>query len=484
MNLNLFKTSRYNTMFDKNILNTIKNNGLQNIAYKGNFGLEKENLRVTENGNLAMTPHPKAFGDKLNNPYITVDFSESQVEMITPPVNSINELYTLLENLHDSISIELKNEYLWPQSVPPNIPKEEDIPIAHFNGTLKGKDSEKYRRMLAETYGRNTQLLSGIHYNFSFKDEFLEELNNLIAPEKSLKEFKNYIYLKISRNYIKYHWLVIYLIGASSAVHETYFNKCLHHLCKCMNNMKKKDNYYYSHDAISFRHGRCGYRNKENLFVSFNSIDQYIEDLEELVKEGTITGAREFYSPIRIKTKPTNDIFTTLKNSGIQYLEVRTIDINPYCKAGIEIKDLHFIHIFLLYCLLLEDCELSNMDYHMAIENHDMAAMSGKAEDQKLYKYEGGRTLLRKWASELFSNMEQLINKLDFNKDFYLDILKFEKKKLKDDENMYSTKIVEDVLNSDLILFHINKAKEYLVKSNKRKKELEKYKPVFGIKSQ
>jgi glutamate--cysteine ligase len=470
-------------MFDKNILNAIKNNDLQGNTYSGNFGLEKENLRVTKNGNLAMTPHPAVFGDKLNNPYITVDFSESQVEMITPPENSINELYTLLENLHDIISLELKDEYLWPQSVPPNIPNEEDIPIAHFSDTPKGKDSEAYRKMLAETYGRNTQLLSGIHYNFSFKDEFLEELNKLIAPEKSLKEFRDYVYLKISRNYIKYHWLIIYLIGASSAVHETYFSKCLHHKCKCMNNMKKKNNYYYSHDAISFRHGRCGYRNKEDLFVSFNSIDKYIKDLEELIKAGTITGAREFYSPVRIKTKPTNNILKALKDDGIQYLEVRTIDINPYCKAGIEIKDLHFIHLFLLYCLFLDDCVLRNMDYHMAIENHDMAAMSGKADGQKLYKYEGGRILLKDWSDELFNGMEELIKILNFKTEFYLDILNFERKKLQNDKNMYSSKIVEDVLNSDLVSFHIDKAKKYLVESKKREKDLEKYKSVFGINS-
>ncbi|MGL4867694.1 MAG: hypothetical protein ACRC4S_03425 [Cetobacterium sp.] len=74
---------------------------------KGNFGIEKESLRVKENGELALTPHPEVFKDKLNHPFVTVDFSESQLEMITPPEKSVEEAYNFLKNIHEIVTLNL-----------------------------------------------------------------------------------------------------------------------------------------------------------------------------------------------------------------------------------------------------------------------------------------------------------------------------------------------------------------------------------------
>ncbi|MGL5175341.1 MAG: bifunctional glutamate--cysteine ligase GshA/glutathione synthetase GshB, partial [Cetobacterium sp.] len=228
----------------KTIKEIIRSHNLSLDIKKGNFGIEKESLRVKENGELAITPHPKIFGDKIKNPFITVDFSESQLELITPAEKSVKEAYNFLKNIHEIVSINLKEEYLWSQSVPPILPNENEIPIAKFPNN---KDLEIYREKLAEKYGRKKQLLSGIHFNFSFDDEFLEELYNLLKPNAEFKEFKNSVYLKISRNYFKYGWIIIYLLGASPVVHETYLKKCL-------DRMKKySEDTYYFEDIVSFR---------------------------------------------------------------------------------------------------------------------------------------------------------------------------------------------------------------------------------------
>ncbi|MGL5759933.1 MAG: bifunctional glutamate--cysteine ligase GshA/glutathione synthetase GshB, partial [Cetobacterium sp.] len=170
------------------IENIIKENSLGADIKKGRFGIEKESVRVNENGELATTPHPEIFGEKIENPYITVDFSESQIEMITPTVNSVEKAYDFLRNIHEIVATNLKDEYLWSQSVPPILPSEELIPLGKFP---QNKELERYREKLALKYGRKKQLLSGIHFNFSFDDEFLKELYELSKEKTSFKEFKN-----------------------------------------------------------------------------------------------------------------------------------------------------------------------------------------------------------------------------------------------------------------------------------------------------
>jgi len=168
-----------------------------NVWLKGLFGIEKENIRVDKQGLISQTPHPAVFGDKLNHTYITTDFSESQVEMITPPLPSIEQALGFLETIHDIVSLELKDEYLWPQSIPPILPNEDQIPLARF-GT-KGSDEEKYRNKLAIKYGRKKQAISGIHFNVSFNDTLMTLLYEATSKEKTIDAFQDEVYLKITR---------------------------------------------------------------------------------------------------------------------------------------------------------------------------------------------------------------------------------------------------------------------------------------------
>lgn len=430
----------------------IKENSLGLDIKKGRFGIEKESLRVNENGELALTNHPKFFGDKIKNPYITVDFSESQIEMITPTESSVEKAYDFLRNIHEIVATNLKDEYLWSQSVPPILPSEELIPLGKFP---QNKELEKYREKLALKYGRKKQLLSGIHFNFSFDDEFLKELYELSKEKTSFKEFKNNIYLKISRNYFKYGWMIIYLLGASPVIHETYLQKCI-------DKMKKftEDTYYFE-DLVSFRNGSCGYRNEKDFFVNYESVDKYVESLERLIEKESISSAKEYYSPIRLKTKNPKEILLELKNSGIEYLEFRSIDLNPFSEIGIEKADLEFLHLFILFLFLKDDEPFEEKDYFRYLKNQEILANKGNSDEFRLICCEDKNVSPKEYSIVILEEIERHLKAIGAftNKDE--KVLQYQKNKVLSNR-LYSDLVLKEVKQKGFVKFHIDKAKEFL----------------------
>lgn len=430
----------------------IKENSLGLDIKKGRFGIEKESLRVNENGELALTNHPKFFGDKIKNPYITVDFSESQIEMITPTESSVEKAYDFLRNIHEIVATNLKDEYLWSQSVPPILPSEELIPLGKFP---QNKELEKYREKLALKYGRKKQLLSGIHFNFSFDDEFLKELYELSKEKTSFKEFKNNIYLKISRNYFKYGWMIIYLLGASPVIHETYLQKCI-------DKMKKftEDTYYFE-DLVSFRNGSCGYRNEKDFFVNYESVDKYVESLERLIEKESISSAKEYYSPIRLKTKNPKEILLELKNSGIEYLEFRSIDLNPFSEIGIEKADLEFLHLFILFLFLKDDEPFEEKDYFRYLKNQEILANKGNSDEFRLICCEDKNVSPKEYSIVILEEIERHLKAIGAftNKDE--KVLQYQKNKILSNR-LYSDLVLKEVKQKGFVKFHIDKAKEFL----------------------
>lgn len=430
----------------------IKENSLGLDIKKGRFGIEKESLRVNENGELALTNHPKFFGDKIKNPYITVDFSESQIEMITPTESSVEKAYDFLRNIHEIVATNLKDEYLWSQSVPPILPSEELIPLGKFP---QNKELEKYREKLALKYGRKKQLLSGIHFNFSFDDEFLKELYELSKEKTSFKEFKNNIYLKISRNYFKYGWMIIYLLGASPVIHETYLQKCI-------DKMKKftEDTYYFE-DLVSFRNGSCGYRNEKDFFVNYESVDKYVESLERLIEKESISSAKEYYSPIRLKTKNPKEILLELKNNGIEYLEFRSIDLNPFSEIGIEKVDLEFLHLFILFLFLKDDEPFEEKDYFRYLKNQEILANKGNSDEFRLICCEDKNVSPKEYSIVILEEIERHLKAIGAftNKDE--KVLQYQKNKILSNR-LYSDLVLKEVKQKGFVKFHIDKAKEFL----------------------
>jgi glutamate--cysteine ligase len=172
-----------------------------NLLVEGNFGLEIECQRVLSSGDLALTPHPPVFGDKTKNPRITTDFSESQIEMITTTFNSVEEVYEELNTINLEVESSIGNELLWPLSMPPKLPDEECIPIACFSDSENGKNMEIYRKGLALRYGKKMQMISGIHYNFSFGEGMINYLYKKFGNKKDKRLFTDEIHFGLARNF-------------------------------------------------------------------------------------------------------------------------------------------------------------------------------------------------------------------------------------------------------------------------------------------
>ena len=421
-----------------------------NIWLKGLFGVEKENIRVDKNGIISQTPHPAVFGDKLSHAYITTDFSESQVEMITPPLPSITETLGFLETIHDIVSIELNDEYLWPQSIPPILPNEEEIPIAHF--AQKGKKEEEYREKIAEKYGRKKQAVSGIHFNISLNDTLLQVLYQNTSQEISFEAFRDEVYLKITRQLLRYRWLYVLIFGCSPIVDPTYELKC-----------RDLPIYFNSKTrGLSLRNSCFGYGNLEDLYPDYSSAKGYLQSIEEMVKKGTLSASKELYASVRPKF---------INNSEhITYVEARFIDINPMSKIGLTPEMLQFIHWLAIYGLLTDEQNDFTSEFQaIANLNHENVSLYGLLEKLIFISEDGSKSDAWTEAGLVVSNMQSLFTTLGIENQNYLDTLKYVQEMIQYPER----RIVQQVLNetdvNGFIPFHLVMAKNYLQESKLNK---------------
>lgn len=294
---------------------------------KARYGIEKESQRVDLQGNLAKTDHPDHISD--DHPYIQRDFAETQMELITPVTNSIKQLFDYLASIHVASYYSIgKKEMLWPLSMPPKLPDiEEEIIIAKFSN----EKSVTYRKSLADSYGRRKQMISGVHFNFEFAEPFIRTLFQLQSELTDYQQFKTEIYLKVARNYLHHRWFITYLYGASPLSEKNFFED---------EGLKKP--------VRSIRNSKYGYRNDDNVRVSYDSLQKYIFDLSSLVKKGVLFDEREFYAPVRLRgTRLIKDLI----HHGVQYIELRNIDLNPFDIYGISEEQVKFLHLFFLYLL-------------------------------------------------------------------------------------------------------------------------------------
>lgn len=437
-----------------NLLKLITEHRLTKLFVQGNFGLEKENLRATEEGDLALTDHPIIFGDKQKNPYITTDFSESQIEMITPVRPSVESAHQCLENIHSCVLERLEGELLWPQSIPCRVPSEALIPIAKFSDTPSGNAARVYREKLAEN-GKAKQLISGIHFNFSFTDAFVERVYAASASNASLKEFKSELYMSLSRGFLKYRFAIIYLFGASFAMDKSFgYNKC---------GLAEYDQEtLFFKNATSFRNGRCGYNNKEKFVVHYTSLENYIEDIDRAIMEGKIQGLSEFYSPIRLKTKNSKPTIDDLRANGVEYVEVRTIDLNPLDPIGLDLRDMQFLHLFLLFCTTRTVKATTESLAEWGV-NHNLVAEQGR-DLETLLAVNGEATSLKNLLVNFFDEFKLFLVELDlFSK--YQTIYEFQLDKVIKSETSYVAQLEKMVKESGYISAHLELAKGFKKKT-------------------
>lgn len=400
----------------------------------GSFGIERETLRVHSIGELSLTPHPEIFGDKISNPIVTTDFSESQIEIITPTFNNIDMAFTTFCSLSDMVNEALpENEYFWFHSLPPILPEENEIPIAHYGDDEEGQKSEEYRIKLAKKYGLKKQMISGIHFNFSFGDETLRKLYSIVDEEFTYEEFKNEVYLKITRNYIRYCWLVIYLTGSSIACHKTFTSDCI-------DLMDKQDEYgdYYSTIGCSLRNGSCGYKNLKKLYPSYKSVEEFTQDVTSYIESGDLSEAKELYTQIRLKPKNPKDMLNSLNETGIEYVEIRTLDINPFYRCGLTKRDMQFLHLFTIYMLVKNESDYENWQEE-ALINEELTAERAFDDEMRLIK-DGEEITLKEWGLELINEMHHMVDELGIN---YHDMLDLMTLRLEKPHVTYSRRLVE-----------------------------------------
>lgn len=307
---------------------------VQPFLLKARYGIERESQRVTEEGQLVTTNHPKSLGNRKYHPYIQTDFAETQVELITPVCQSIPELFRYLAAIHDVCYRSLDGqEMLWPLSMPPHLPlKEEEIRLAK----LDRFEDVLYRRYLAKTYGRRKQMMSGIHFNFEFGDDLLRRLFAQQTEETDYQQFKTKVYLKVTRNYLSHRWFITYLFGASPLSEPNFF----------VGAAGPKE------PVRSLRNSSFGYKNHDDVQVRYDTLPHYLEDLQQMVEDGKLSEEKEFYSAVRLRGgKKVSD----LGQVGIQYIELRNLDLNPFATYGISEDQVAFLHLYLLFMLVKEE---------------------------------------------------------------------------------------------------------------------------------
>lgn len=385
-------------------------------------GIEKESLRVQPDGMLALTPHPAGLGSALTHPHITTDYSESQLELITGVHASVESCLDELTEVHQFTLRTMQaqggaagEEMLWVSSMPCRLPTDETIPIGRYGSSNVGRAKSVYRMGLAHRYGRRMQTISGIHYNWS------------------LPGVDNDGYFALIRNFRRHSFLLLTLFGASPAVCSSFVEGRAHALQPLGDGGT-----LYMPYGTSLRMGRLGYQSEAQatLAVSYNSLDSYAASLHDALTRPwpayEAVGIRnpggdynqlsttllqienEFYSTIR----PKRTIFQgerplhALRERGVEYIEVRLMDLNPFEAVGIDASTMHFLDVFLLHCLLSDSPPDTPEEIHELAHNQHLTAARGR-EPGLMLSRAGREVPLIEWGQQIVDELAPLAEALD-----------------------------------------------------------------------
>jgi glutamate--cysteine ligase len=395
-------------------------------------GIEKESLRVRPDGRLADTPHPAGLGSPLTHPHITTDFSEAQLELITGVHTGVADACLgELTEIHQAVYRHLGDEMLWCASMPCALPADDAIPIARYGSSNIGRAKMVYRTGLAHRYGRRMQTISGIHYNFSLPDAAWPVLQQADARGGPEQAYRNDSYFSLIRNFRRHTWLLLYLFGASPAVCESFVAGRAHGLKPLAAGGR------YLPAATSLRMGPLGYQSdaQASLAVSYNSLDSYAASLREALTApypryaaiglrdgedyrqlGTalLQIENEFYGTIRPKrpTRRGERPLNALRERGVEYVEARCLDLDPFCPIGITAATIRFLDVFLLHCLLSDSPADSPQEIAAVARNQHRVAERGRDPGLRL-SARGSEVSPAEWGGELLRECEPIAAALD-----------------------------------------------------------------------
>ena len=419
-----------NPVFEKRI-SDLQNRDCTQLLNGGYRGIERECLRINQEGLIAGTPHPSALGSALTNKFVTTDYSEALIEFVTAPQRSTWEVTQSLFNLHQFAYQHIGDEMFWPFSMPCGLTVESDIAIARYGSSNVGKMKTLYRRGLGERYGRFMQVISGLHFNYSLPETFWPVFQEAEGDTGSPDEFRSASYMGMVRNLHRYDWLLLYLFGASPAVCSSFLKDVEHDLQALGSGTA------YSPFATSLRMSGLGYQNSSQaaLHVSCNSLDEYVRDLSLAVETPSpdwqklgverdgeriqlntnmLQIENEFYSGVRPKRvahsgeRPTS----ALQRGGVEYVELRVLDVSPFDPIGINQAEIRFIETFMLFCLLQESPAIGTAEEAAIKRNHADVAAAGRKPGLAIIR-EGSEKNMQQWAQEILEQMRPVAELLD-----------------------------------------------------------------------
>ena len=394
-------------------------------------GIEKEALRLDLDGYLSRKPHPAELGSALTNRFITTDFSEALLEFVTPVYSSTWEALRFLCDVHQFAYECLDDELLWIASMPCRIPPDAEIPLARYGKSNVGQMKTIYRRGLGFRYGRHMQTIAGIHFNYSLPESFWPRYQSAIDEAGDEQTFRSNQYLGLIRNFRRFGWLTLYLFGASPAMCKSFGSGA------DIGMQELSGDTWYAPFGTSLRMSDLGYsnQNQSRINISLNNLDDYIHDLQNALntpepdyeKMGVKVDGKyrqlsanqlqienEYYSSVRPKRvahsgeRPT----TALKRGGIEYVEIRSLDINVDDPAGINQNTMRFMEAFLIYCLLEESPLFDAVALDETSRNQSQTAREGRDPAFRLLR-DGKEVSLQEWATEILDKVGMIAGRID-----------------------------------------------------------------------
>jgi glutamate--cysteine ligase len=435
------------------------------LLAKGLRGIERETLRVNADGSLNTSEHPRALGSALTNPQITTDYSESLLEFITPAEPDIAIALEKLDAIHRFAYTELGEQMLWSQSMPCRLPSEAEIPIAWYGTSHIGMIKHVYRRGLALRYGKSMQCIAGIHYNYSLSEDLwkLLQIDEKISGEA--QDFQSESYVALIRNFHRYSWLLMYLFGASPALSTEFLRGRAHQLDSM------SDDTLYLPYATSLRMSDLGYQNnaQDGLVPPYNTLLEYMSSLSRAVRQayppyetlGTQKNGdwvqintnvlqieNEFYATIRPKRviRSGERPVEALCSRGVQYIEVRCMDVDPFEPLGISLETSRFLDVFLLFCALNDSPLTNNAEGHENTENFALTVKQGRRPGLAL-KRGGDEISLQAWGLELLEQLAPVAALLDEQRgdSVHANSMQRQNEKLQDPEQTPSAHVLKAI---------------------------------------
>ncbi len=437
-------------------------------------GLEKENLRVRPDGLIAQSDHPAGLGSALANPYITTDYSEALLELVTPALPSVTEALNFLDQTQLFVQQQLTDdEIVWNTSMPCVLDGGEHIRIGNYGSSNIGQMKSVYRRGLGLRYGRSMQTIAGIHFNYSWPQQLWRSLAQRIvegkntayysddlvryasaylepatgqknlptdtqSPAPASPRFVSEMYLAATRNLLRNTWLIPLLFGASPAICKTFLDGR-----KPLSEFESHGNStLYQPYATSLRMGDIGYNYSKkaaaSITVDYSDLESYTADLHRLIttthegyaefglfddqgryqqlNEHLLQIENEYYSPVRPKQLVNKMEAPVLakRARGILYAELRCLDLNIFEPCGMSEQQLHFLEIFMLHALLSESPIIADKEMKDIGQNMSTVAHRGR-DPQATVKIKGQVTLLQYAARALLDDLDPVAAFMDKN---------------------------------------------------------------------